>query len=345
MRIGNNPHKDKVIHESDNLHQVVVPVYIPNEDGYFKDSLKILQLCLQSLFVTVHGKTYITIVNNGSCKKVIEYLDKLYNEEKIQELIHTENIGKINAVLKGLAGNNIELVTITDADVLFLDDWQSETAKVFRALPKAGVVGIVPQFNMFKNKCGNVIFDNFFNKKLKFIPIKSPEGLIRFYHSIGWDRSYNKDYLEYSLGLEQKNSTVFVGSGHFVATYKKQMFQEMKSYLNYKLGGDSEDYLDTLPLKYDYWRVTTHDNFAYHMGNVYEDWMSEIKHDGKIRNEIDFGFALQKRANYFIVLLKNSLFFKFLGNEFISNIFYRWKRLPKTMIKNYSTIAPIPKSK
>jgi hypothetical protein len=341
MRVGNNPHKDQPQEQSAYLHQVIIPVYIPNQEGYFKGSFKILQCCLESVFATIHDKTFITIVNNGSCLKVVEYLNRLYNEEKIQELIHTENIGKLNSVLKGLAGNSIELVTITDADVLFLDNWQFETTKVFRALPKAGVVGIVPQFNMFKSKSGNIIFDNLFNEKLKFIPIKSVGGLTRFYDSIGWDRSYNKDYLEYGLGLEHNDVPVFVGSGHFVATYKKQMFQEMKSYLNYKLGGDSEEYLDTLPLKYDYWRVTTYDNYAFHMGNVYEDWMSEIKHDHSDKNEMDLGFKKDKKANAFMIFVKNKLFLNFLNRESVARVFYRWKKLPKAMIKNYSTIAPI----
>lgn len=340
MRVGNNPHKDKTQEQTTFLHQVIIPVYIPNQEGYFKDSLKILKLCLQSLLKTIHNKTYITVINNGSGKVVIEYLDSLYNNGKVHELIHTENIGKLNAILKGLAGNNIELVTISDADVLFLDNWQLETTKVFRALPKAGVVGIVPQFNMFKNKCGNVIFDNLFNKKLKFIPIKSTEGLIRFYDSIGWDRSYNTDYLKYSLGLEKNNTTVFVGSGHFVATYKKQMFEELKSYLHFKLGGNSEEYLDIMPIKYDYWRVTTYDNYAFHMGNVFEDWMYEISHDSDKKIVMDSNFKKNKSANSFIVLFKNKVFFKFFGSAFISKLFYRWKKLPTTMIKNYSKVVP-----
>jgi hypothetical protein len=114
----------------------------------------------------------------------------------------------------------------------------------------------------------------------------------------------------------------------------------MKSYLNYKLGGDSENYLDILPLKYDYWRVTTQDNYAYHMGNVFEDWMSEIKQDVKTRKEIDFRFVKQKAVNNFKFYLKNRLFVKFLGNEFLSRIFYRWKKLPKPMIRNYNNIVP-----
>lgn len=343
MRVGFNPHKDQPQQEFEYLHQIIIPIYIPNEEGYFKDSFAIFQMCLSSLFTTIHNKTFITIVNNGSGNFVKDYLNELLAQNKIQELIHTENIGKLNAVLKGLAGNNIELVTIADADVMFLDNWQGATTKIFRVLPKAGVVGIVPQFNMFKSKSGNIIFDNLFNDSLKFIPIPSPEGLIRFYDSIGWDRNYNKDYLQYGLGLEQNGLKVFVGAGHFVATYKKQMFQEMKSYLNYKLGGDSENYLDTIPSQYDYWRVTTYNNYAYHMGNVYEDWMSETKYDANTKSDIDSCFKLHKRANFFIVSLKNVIFPKLFSSDFIWRIFYRWKKLPKTMIKNYSTIAPVIK--
>ncbi|MBP2283039.1 hypothetical protein H4V97_001357 [Flavobacterium sp. CG_23.5] len=345
MRVGLNPHKDKIQEVSPYLHQVVVPVFIPHQEDYFKDSFAILQLCLNSLFATVHNKTYISIVNNGSCVKVKEYLDTLYKQLKIHEVIHTDNIGKLNAIIKGVVGNTIELVTITDADVLFLPNWQCETAKVFKAMPKAGVVGIVPQFNMFKYNCGNVIFDNLFYKKLKFIPVKSVTGIINFYKSIGWDNSYNKDFLKYSLGLEYKEVKVYVGSGHFVATYKKQMFNETQSYFNFKLGGNSENYLDTLPLKYDYWRVTTYDNYAYHMGNKLEGWMSKIEYGDDNKKEVVSGFAQSELASSFLIFLKNKIFLKVLFNDSISKLFYRLKKLPKEIARNYNKIVPILKSK
>ena len=119
MRIGFNPYKDQVLFKSDYLHQIIIPVFIPNQEGYFKDSFAILKLCLDSLLATVHGKTFITVVNNGSDIIVVNYLDSLLKEKKIQELIHTQNIGKLNAILKGMAGNNIELITIADSDVMF----------------------------------------------------------------------------------------------------------------------------------------------------------------------------------------------------------------------------------
>ena len=102
MRVGHNPHKDQLLSTPCYLHQVVIPVYIPHQEGYFKDSFKILQLCINSLVATVRAKTCISIVNNGSCDDVKMYLNDLYEQKLIQELIHTENIGKLNAILKGM---------------------------------------------------------------------------------------------------------------------------------------------------------------------------------------------------------------------------------------------------
>lgn len=336
MRIGLNPHKDKPQEKSEYLHQIIIPVYIPNQQDYFKDSFKILKLCLESLFATIHNKTFITIVNNGSGDFIKDYLNELLKENKIQELIHTHNIGKLNAILKGLAGNDIELVTISDADVLFLSNWQSETVQVFSQIPKAGVVGIVPQFKAYETNCGPVLFDNFFSKKLKFIPVKNVNSLIKFYDSIGWDRSYNQDYLEYNLGLEtDSNLTVLLGSGHFVATYKKDMFQNIKTFIGYKLGGISEAYLDKLPLEKGYWRLTTYDNYAFHMGNVYEDWMKIDTNNAFENTNPSSNFHKNKMDSKFVYFIKNRLFIKFISIKSTVKLFLKWKKLPSNMIKKY----------
>ncbi len=38
MRIAFNPHKDRIHEASDHWYQVIVAVYIPNQEGCFKDS-------------------------------------------------------------------------------------------------------------------------------------------------------------------------------------------------------------------------------------------------------------------------------------------------------------------
>ncbi|NHM06414.1 glycosyltransferase family 2 protein [Flavobacterium sp. CYK-4] len=336
MRVGYNPHKDQPQEASAYLHQVVIPVFIPHQQGYFKDSFKIFKLCLESLFATCHERTFITIVNNGSESAIVDYLDGLLKAGKIHELIHTQNIGKLNAILKGVVGNDIELVTISDSDVLFLSDWQVETNRVFAAFPKVGVVGIVPQYRTFLSFSYNLLFDQFRSSKLKFIPVKNPQALKMFYKSLGWDDNANPDYLKFSLGYEADNGLLaYVGSGHFVATYKKQIFDQVTSYIGFKMGGDSETYLDEIPLKKDYWRLTTYDNHAYHMGNVYEDWMGEITFNTKRDYEFQSNFKTYGNSSKWHYHLRHSIFRKFIKSRKFRRLFYRFKGLPAAMIEKY----------
>lgn len=337
MRVGNNPHKDKPILNSNYLHQIIIPVYIPNFNDYFKDSFKILKLCLNSVLHTTHDKTFITIINNGSCVDVKHYLETLFNEHKIHEIIHTQNIGKINAILKGIAGSNINLITISDCDVLFKNGWQEASSNIFSKIKKVGVIGIVPQFNMHKINSFNLIFDNLLNSKLTFFKVKDKKELEQFYDSIGWDKNYNQDYLEYVLGLKWNiDLDVLVGSGHFVATYKKDIFDEIISNIPFKMGGFSESYLDQMPLKKDYWRVSTTNNFAFHMGNIYEDWMDQININNekpKFNNSINLYNA--KKINKLTFIIKNKILQKVLKQKLFYKLFLRWKKLPKKMINNY----------
>lgn len=338
MRVGNNPHKDKETTHANYLHQIVIPVYIPNLEGYFKDSFQIFQLCINSLLETIHDKTFVTIINNGSCLEIQNYLDNLYENHKIHEIIHTENIGKLNAVLKGISGNNIPYVTISDADVLYCSNWQEETMKVFHSFDKAGVVGITPQFKTYETNCGNVLFENYFSKQLKFTQVEQPIALEMFYESIGWSKEYNQDYLKYTLSIANSNCKALIGSGHYVATYKKIIFTEMPTFIGYKMGGTSEAFLDKLPLNFGLWRLTTTKNFAFHMGNVFEDWMNEIK----TKNSVSFKFELYsdnrkvKNISSIEFFIKNRLFNRLcFSKRFFKKVFYKNFGLPKQMRNTY----------
>ncbi len=335
MRKGLNPHKDKPLEQEVFIHQIIIPVFIPNQEGYFADSLRILKLCLNSLFETTHSKTFITIVNNGSDAIVTNYLDILFQSHKIHELIHTTNIGKVNAILKGIVGNNIELVTIADSDVLFLSNWQQETDKIYASIPKAGVVGIVPQYRTFMTRCENILWNKLLDKNLKFLPVKNSDALENFYKSIGWTECV-PNYHKLALGYEAPNGLeVYLGSGHFVATYKKDMFDEIVTYIGFKMGGFSEDYLDQCPLKKDYWRLTTYDNFAYHMGNVYEDWMGNISHSNDENYEFGSNFPTFKPINKMEYFFKTKVIKRIMKSKKARMLFYRFKKMPQEMIAKY----------
>lgn len=277
MRIGFNPNKDKIKKPDGYFHQVIIPVYIPNNQGYFKDSFQILLNCLESLFKTSHPETYFTIVNNGSCKEVVTYLNQLFNNNKINELIHSTNIGKLNAILKGINGHRFKLITISDADVLFLNNWQKETYTIFENFPKAGLVSPVPSSKMLKHFTYNIIIDNMFSSKLSFTKVLNPKALLHFAKSIGNMKFYNQIQLNKNLTIKSNHKKAVVGAGHFVATYRGTIFKSIKqSYSNYNLGGNSEnDFLDKPIIDLGMWRLSTEDNYCYHMGNVKEEWFNE----------------------------------------------------------------------
>jgi len=339
MRKGNNPKKDKKINKSHCFHQVIIPVYIPNREGYFKDSIRIFHLCIESLLKTVHSKTYITIVNNGSCNEVEDYLNNLYQGGKIHEVIHTENIGYINAMLKGIAGHNFPIFTNADADVLFLKGWQEASYSVFNDFPKAGVVCPTPSSRSLRTLTSNIYWDLFFSSKLKFDKVLDSNALIKFAESIGNPNFYNEIQQEKYLTIKGKDINAVVGAGHFVVTYRGEIFDKLDSrFSEYVLGGDSDDVFDIPVVKKGYWRLSTDNNYAYHMGNVLEEWMNDELNKLEINNnESDYKLKKVKANSPMLSFVKNKIFGKFILNKKIMRLFIIWKGLTKQEAENYLT--------
>jgi hypothetical protein len=278
MRTGSNPEKENRILKTDSYHRVVIPVYIPNlSEDYFKDGLRILKYCLESLLATIHAKTRITLINNASCDEVVRYLEELKGSHAaIDQLFHSEiNLGKVNAIYSAVKSNLEPFFTISDADVLFLPGWQQATEQVFVDFPKAGMVSPVPSSLAFNTSFVNsTLYYGFSGGKLKFKPVKDPDGLIKFQESIG-RTLYKPVHLEKYLTLTEKNATAVVGCGHFVATLRSQVFEKAPPFPSkFKIVGGSENtYFDIPNDKAGLLRLATHGNYAYHLGNEMEDWM------------------------------------------------------------------------
>lgn len=332
MRKGVNPAKledNKV--ENESFHQVIVPIYLPNLEGYYKEGLEILKLCLESIYLTVHDKTYVSVVNNGSCEEVKVFLDELLKLDKIQEVIHTSAIGKINAIAKGLAGHNFDLVTITDADVLFTNGWQKAVYEIYEAFPKAGAVGTTPNPLAINRYTENIFFDNFFNQNFKFYSLKEKTGndIDFFFKSIGWKGVKSNLHTLKSFALSIKGIKATIGTGHFSATYKSCLLNKFynRNVVLDKISSDSDkDYLDLPSIKKGHWRLATFENFTYHMGNHIENWMYTVLENTtnekdslnvKLANDIGFNYYyLNKFVNKFF--FKTTLFKKYLSSKGLS---------------------------
>ena len=280
MRIGINPEKHNNQLSIEHYHRVVIPVYIPNlEDNYFKDALVILKLCFSSLLATIHNKTKISIINNGSCNAVSAYLDELYrNNDSIDQLLYSKiNLGKVNALYSVIKSNLEPLITISDADVMFLPNWQEAVEKIFINFPEAGMISPVPSSLAYRSKFINsTVYYGIIKGKIRFERVVSQEGLIKFEKSIG-RKMYDDIHLEKYLTISNVKSTAVIGCGHFVATLRSEVFKSSPPEVSaHKIVGGSENlYFDIPNDKAGFLRLATKDNYAYHLGNIFEPWMKD----------------------------------------------------------------------
>lgn len=280
MRVGVNPEKLSKELSVKSYHRIIIPVFIPHFNDYFKDSLNVLKLCLESLLLTIHDKTKITIYNNASHALVKEYIDEKYQESAyIDQVFHSkENVGKINAILAAAKGNLEPLVTITDADVLFKNGWQEATENVIVNFPEAGMVSPVPSSKAMIGYTANNWYYGLFKGKLSFQKVEDPEAMRRFDVSLGNKELMYKDvHLNNYLVLQNKNKNyeAVMGCGHFVATMQRVVFDKGTNEPAFIkiVGGVENKFIDIPNEKLGFLRLATKKNYAYHLGNHTEKWM------------------------------------------------------------------------
>lgn len=298
MRIGLNPIKDNAEIKIENYHRIIVPVYIPNFEGYFKEAFEVFKLCIESLLLTIHDKSRITIYNNNCHPEVKKYIDEKYQDSIfIDQVFHSkENLGKINAILAASKGNLEPIITITDADVLFKHNWQKAVEDIFINFPHAGMVSPVPSSKAINHYTANNWGYALFKGKLYFDDVLDPEALVRFDDSLGnVNKLYKPIHLKKYLVLKSKeNKTEAVmGCGHFVASMRREVFDKGTSEPAFIkiLKGVETKFIDYPNENLGYLRLATKDNFAFHMGNVVEGWMYQeyqvLKESNKNSTKLD----------------------------------------------------------
>ena len=334
MRIGSNPAKEDKVESDNSYHRIVVPVYIPNLDAFFKESLNVLKLSLKSLYTTVHSKTKISVASNGCCKEVNDFLNNELDENRIDELyIIKLGIGKINSLYKVINSVKEPLITITDADVLFSTGWQNSVEKIFIDYPKTGMVCPFSYSKGFRDLTSNIYFDNLFNKKISVNKIKNTEALKHFAKSIGNENFYKDVHLEYGISYQEKGkSRVLIGAGHFVSTFKRDVFSHYKFNANLnRLSSGEGVYIDLPPVKSGLWRFSTDHNFVFHMGNTVIPMYNEVLLSNSIGLPLKENFEFKvKTENKLLFYLKNIVFSKY----FFSNKVFCWYLTKKGFTKH-----------
>ena len=310
-------------------------------------------MCIQSLSSTIHEATKITIIDNASCAQVKEYLAEQFKEGKIDQLIiNKENLGKIDPVIAVIRGCHEALLTITDADVLFLPGWQSEVEQCHVNFPHAGTVCPVPiSRNSFAFTMATWVF-GMFHGKIRYEKILNPEDMVIFCKSISDSIFYKASQLDQIANLKYKNHTACIGAGHFVATYKRKVFDFAPKGPSLKKidGGIENAYLDKPSDIGGYLRLSTSKNFAYHIGNKPESWMADkiaaeehrivapFSADSfKIRTQAYASILFFFNANRSFYEIFNKVFMRIAKNTFFRKKFCVWLGLKKENAVDYFT--------
>ncbi len=147
MRIGSNPVKKKSPAYSAQRIGVASITFAPFLDGYFKESIDIIDVHLKSLRRTVDEDIDVLVFDNGSCDELREYLSERHRSGMIDWLfLSKQNLGKTGALNWIFSAMPNEYIVFTDSDVLFRPRWMERSLEIFDAFDQVGIVSAQPAF-------------------------------------------------------------------------------------------------------------------------------------------------------------------------------------------------------
>jgi hypothetical protein len=278
MRIGDNPSKKDPNLSGYGLHRLIMPVYIPNTEGYFAQAVDVLRLCLESLRLTRKPATAVTIAANGCCKPALAVLQAEMEAGWLdQVIIHAQNRGKIDAIIGAARACFEPIVTFADSDVLFRHGWDSAIEKIFSTFPECGFVCPFCSPNAELLYTSATLLAGICRRALLFEQIANHSEVETFLRSIGMVESYGAAERLGQLVIRRDGVTAGIGGGHFACSFRREVISMMPAQpaLRAICGGSETNWLDTPPDRLGYWRLMADNAFVQHMGNHLESWMPQ----------------------------------------------------------------------
>ncbi|RIW12243.1 glycosyltransferase family 2 protein [Algoriphagus lacus] len=328
MRTGVNPAKLNFKLEKRNHHRIIIPVFIPNFEGYFQEIFEVYKACIESAWLTQHNRSAITVVDNGSCPEVKAWLRLQQDLGKIETLItHSQNIGKVDAILGAARACREDLITLSDSDILFKNGWQEAVENVFVEFEQAGSVAPFPIARHLYYYSSSVM-KAVIQKKLSFgfEKTEDQESIRKIYSCYGWD--FKEEYDSNLPIVRSKKGMAVAGSGHQVMTIRREAIFQMPFNPSFiKISNNSEALWIDKPIDdFGYWRLSTPKAWVSHMGNHLTD-----------ENNNDFQTLVKNQTEVDLIQL-NSLSPK-RSNSLINRIYGKFFR------KSYDHRGPAPKLK
>lgn len=311
MRSGQNPSKSGVPAYTPQRLGVALLVYIPFNEGYFKNSLDILRFQIESLYKNTGSQFDLLVFDNGSCPEVIQALCELRDDGYIEWLVMSKNnLGKVGAWNWIFGSLPNELICYADSDVLFREGWLEDSLAILEAFPNIGMVSAQPTFHDVLDGNGTAHLALKEDQNYEYGKYRPDHKVVEEYClGIGADeelssRFFNMD-LPYITNLSSNDSAV-IGATHMQFIIPRSVARQMVPLPVSK--GLHRAETTTLDRKIDelgYLHLSTKNNHVMHMGNVInEKLLSEVNSfngaiDGDPRTT---ELVLSKKSTLFRVL-------------------------------------------
>lgn len=256
-------------------------VHVPALEGYWSESLGVLDLSLESLRRTTPPPFELAVLDNGSCDEVRAFLGERFAAGEIDQLFHSRrNLGKVggwNVLFSAASG---ETVAYFDSDVYFLNGWLEASREVLDAFPKAAMVTAQPVPGDLSRHCEATL-----NGAKADPTVEWTEGddLIPPHfvdsHRLGLGES-PEEYRgrirrRREVRLARGGASAYVSASHFQFVTRRDVLARIFPLpTSIPLGDDValDEKLDAAGC----WRLSTVDYLVHHMGNRLPSFRSEL---------------------------------------------------------------------
>lgn len=278
-RSGQNPIKlVKDVPQSAEV-TVTTAVYIPYLDGFWKESLDVLKLCLQSMRSNTQVVFDLAVFDNGSCKEVRDYLLQLYERDFIQQLyLSRHNVGKVGAWNVLFTAVQSPYISYCDSDIYFFEGWLEESLAVLQAFPKAGVVTAQPiaghDLSKMRTAQMAIADPTVETKQGVLIPDKYVRACLIGLG--GTEAEYEeRQVFRNDFRVERNGVRAYTSASHFQLTSTRDVLQQLFPDKPEMLLGKDFQFEDKM-LDLGYWRLSTETYLVHHMGNHCPDLAYEV---------------------------------------------------------------------
>jgi hypothetical protein len=314
VRIGINPSKlVKNINFNEPVITVCIINHIPVTEGYWKESLNVLKVCLDSLISNTKLPINIFVFDNASCKQAKDYLLDLSKKGQINFLLlSSKNIGKCAAWNYLFGSIQSEFTVYSDSDVYFYPGWEKAHLDIFSNFDSVGMVTGLPVREKVSisttSTFRQIESDKDVNTvKGKLIPY---HYLKEFRNSLGDDVEiyWSEEYIGIDdVIIEKGTHRAYVGASHFQFMIPTKVARSLIPFPTNKLVAGNEGLLEESVDRMGLMRLSTVKRVVHHIGNSLEndEWYNDLARGKKILSKNQGGGHFQRShsRSYFKTLL------------------------------------------